>query len=501
MKQSTAAVPFIQNTGRYWIILTAVIFFAGTQKGWSQQNQMAKMKQAAIGEDTIKMTGEQVRLQQPDPFLKTNSKTPVPYRIIPMKVRGGRAIQPNETVTMKDGSKVAAPEFFRRLNDAEKKLNAQGYTLQGTGKIVIGSVVTPASDLDGRIAESGKPLRKLRSESEVDTRMKPTGKVGTITLKPFDTYTPAEKDKLSKTMIELKNGKAVAKAIAVPAMASPAGERLLNNFSKTITKDWHFGNNSTFLAGINGTVTLKGKIYTFNPQSPGTNKSEFQVLADARAYASLFGHSVDVATGHLDAFAPEDVSKKMTLKVQIKIGGISVLNLDESYAQSKSFSGVKSRNVSKSFGIQIPIGWGFDFTGRIGLDGTFGIKYSGNLFKTFASAQCRPYCDIKGKAEAGVDFLHVLGGGVGGKLTLLSGNLDLSGYIGVWSQNANQIVLVYSYYFGYNLEVLKGELYCYIEACFIGCWRPVEFTFFRWNGFKQAGTFAEDMRIIPIANL
>jgi hypothetical protein len=61
--------------------------------------------------------------------------------------------------------------------------------------------------------------------------------------------------------------------------------------------------------------------------------------------------------------------------------------------------------------------------------------------------------------------LDILGGGVGGKLTFLKGNLSLDAFAGIWAQDAEQIVLAISYHFGYDLEMLSGSLYCYLEAC------------------------------------
>ncbi len=196
----------------------------------------------------------------------------------------------------------------------------------------------------------------------------------------------------------------------------------------------------------------------------------------------------------------------MSAKLNIKAAGITLYNFSREYRQSASFSDFYGKEFDKSFPIEVPIGYGFDFKGKIGAKGRIGFEYGGAIYRTFVSVQGKPVAEVEGYAEAGIEFLDVIGAGVGGKLTFLKGNLSLDAFAGVWAQDAEQIVLAISYHFGYDLEMLSGSLYCYVEVCAPdwlggGCWRPIEHELYKWNGFKRTGTIAEGTHSYVLANV
>ena len=145
----------------------------------------------------------------------------------------------------------------------------------------------------------------------------------------------------------------------------------------------------------------------------------------------------------------------------------------------------------------MPIIAGIDFKGKIGIRGGIGMSYTATLDHSIVTLSARPTTELTGYAEAGVEFFDVLGAGVGGNLTFIKGYLHLNSVAGIWTQTASQVVGFDNFYFGHNLEMLKGNLYAYVELCapILGCWRPVEHNFFEWSGFTSSGTIAEATNI------
>jgi hypothetical protein len=277
----------------------------------------------------------------------------------------------------------------------------------------------------------------------------------------------------------------------------------------TNTKTWSLGDPETFEVGIEGKLHRYAAIYPFNPEQPEKSLSEFKVSANGRIWGSVLSHSLDLLSGSGEFYSPANTDKKMSAKINIKAAGITLYNFSREYDQSATFSNIYGKNFDKSFPIEIPIGYGFEFKGKIGVKGRVGFEYGGALYRSFATVQGKPIAQIDGYAEAGLEFLDILGGGVGGNLTLLKGSLGLDAFAGIWAQDAEQIVLAISYHFGYDLEMLSGSLYCYFEVCapdwipFFGgdCARPVEHELFKWSGIKKSGTITEGTESFVLANI
>ncbi|MEP6674334.1 MAG: hypothetical protein ABJA78_04240, partial [Ferruginibacter sp.] len=342
-------------------------------------------------------------------------------------------------------------------------------------------------------------------------------------------YNGTERDKLERTKFAVNASGVLsaltpksdetgikAKRFATTGVTSPNKDLTLttggnNNAStalkvinETTSKDWSFGIMSTFKAGVQVDFTRYAKICPFNPQSPGKSMSEFKVSANAKVYGGLFGNSLDLLSGGIELYAPSDSTKQMTAKAQILVAGITVLSLNESVTQSKTYSKSNARSIDKSFPITVPICCGISFSGKIGVKGDVGLNYNGGVYRTVATLQAGPVIDLKGYVEAGVSIGGVGKLGVGGELTFVHGNVPVSGYVGIWSQTASQIVVGYNYYMGYDLSVLSGRLYAYADVCvpvIDKCHRLGEINFFTWSGFKASGTIADGGSNYVLANL
>lgn len=232
--------------------------------------------------------------------------------------------------------------------------------------------------------------------------------------------------------------------------------------------------------------------------------SSFRVIGKGNAYGYLFSKKFDLLKAEADFFAPADSAKKMTARIKVDVAGTTLLNINQSYPQKKTISGSPAKSINQSIPVEgFPIGGGLSFTGKIGVKGSAGLKYNATLGRGYVTAQAKPYASISAFGEAGVEFLDFLGGGVGGSLTFIQGSTDLRGSLFLALQNAEQIIVGYSYYFGVDLTLLKGRLYIYAEACvpFTDWCKRWEHDIFEWDGVKAKGTIAEGQKTLTIANL
>lgn len=452
---------------------------------------------------------------------KTRSKSAITFVPFKLEDKNGKAISPNEKVTLKTGKIITAKELIDKTNALERKLNAKGYSLRNKNKKIVSTTVTDNRFLDGRKSLAPKSISVFKKEREVKKFMSlekkikvaslsPLDRSKTITLKPYSSYTKTEREKIDNYSFLKNSGTVVAKKNTTKTRPYEKFKtQAVGNLSKlykvdiTNKKKWGFGHPNTFQASIEGSINRFALIYPFDSKNTDNNKSEFRVSAKGNAKGALFGNEIDLLNASCVFHAPSDVSKDMTAKIKVKAMDTNLFSLNKSYPQQKSFSQIHGKTFDKSFAIEIPIVAGIDFKGLIGVKGNIGFEYEAKIERTVASVHAKPLVNLEGYAEAGVEFLNLLGGGVGGKLTFIKGEFDLNAHTGIYNQNSTDIVVGINYYFGYDVEILSGEMYAYLEACvkYIGCYRPVEHTFFKWDGFKDSGTIIEGDETFSLANI
>ena len=491
-----------------------------------ESDPFKRLKNEAQKSAVIKSKMTPVKITVDNPKWKKVKKDKIKFVPFRLEDKDGKAISPSKKVTLKNGNTITAQQFVNKANAIEKKLNAEGYTLRNNDNKIASKTITPSEFLDGKVATAPKAIGPMKRGAELKNFMsleKPvkivkslhdnrassnTGR--TITLKPYSMYSAKEKQDVSKYVFGNTSNTVKAQKITrswrnFKIKAGQFGNlKKIYEVNKTINKDWSFGEPSTFQASMQGSVQRYAKIYPFDPKNPEKSKSEFLVSATGKAKGSLFDKSIDILNASCEFYAPSDITKKMTAKIQIKALGKTLFNMNKQYAQKADFSRIFANTFDVSFEIEVPIVPGIDFNGLIGAKGEVGFEYGAKILRTVAQVQAKPMVNLQGYAEAGAEFLQLLGGGVGGELTFIKGELDLQAFTGIWNQNSEQIVLGVNFYFGYDLEVLSGSMYAYLEACtpvIDKCWRPVEHEFFKWNGYKSSGTIAEGQKTFNLANI
>lgn len=443
---------------------------------------------------------------------KLFQKTPIAFKPFPMVGKDGRAINPLTRITLHSGKTITASEYFARLNKTESALNAQGYTIRNSATEKVSAHVTTRTFLEDMVARYARPIGALRTEAQLASLMSTTRRVGNYTLKPESEYTPAEKNTLDKVYFETSGNNVItsiknlnsAAAAPVWSVVASSNPKPIKAIDERDDKEWSLGKQSTIKAGVRGELIRQAAIYQFNPQSPGTSMSSFRVIGKGNVYGYLLNKQVNLLKAEADFIAPADSAKKMSARVKVEVAGLTIHNINNSYPQKKTVSGNPTRSINKSFPIEgFPIGGGLSFTGKIGVKGSAGLKYNATIGRGYVTASTTPTANLSAYAEAGMEFLDFIGGGVGGTLTFIQGKIDLRGSLFLALQNAEQIIVGYSHYFGVDLNLLKGRLYVYAEACvpFTDWCKRWEHDIFEWNGVKATGTISEGQKIVTVANL
>ncbi|MGC4104014.1 hypothetical protein [Ferruginibacter sp.] len=509
-------------------ILLSCMFYVSIAKTFGQ-DPYTRLKQNAAQNPVVKQSMGEVVIPENDSRRRVEKKAPIAFSPIEMVDKTGRKINPDETIAVNDKSEKAKA-IFDKLNEIERDQNAKGYSIRNDKTALVIDIVTPTSELDGRVSEMSKSISQLKSEADLKMLSAASKQVGSVTINPFGQYTVADREKLEATKFAVSASGVLSASTTSPkagetgikakrfttGVANPPKDLTMttggsNNSStalkvinETSSKDWSFGIMSTFKAGVQADLVRYAKIYPFNPEAPGKSLSEFKVSANAKVYGGLFGNSLDLLSGGIELYAPSDSSKQMTAKAQIQVAGITIMSVNEGVTQSKTYAKSNARSIDKSFPITVPICCGIAFSGKIGVKGEVGLNYNGGIYRTVVTLQADPVIDLKGYVEAGISIGGVAKLGAGGELTFIHGDIPLNSYVGIWSQTSSQVVVGYSYYVGYDLNVLGGRLYGYADVCvpvIDKCHRLGEVNFFKWNGFKAAGTFAEGGSNYVLGNL
>ena len=455
-----------------------------------------------------------VTIAKNNPNWKRAKKSPIKHIPFENLQENGKPYPKNHTVTLKNGKRMTSQAYLKEINALEKKLNNEGRSLRDKERNT--KFVTNRNVLDGRRALAGKSVAPFKKEKEVQQFMSlqqvvtvpnPTGRPSRIVLKPYSSYTTAERSKIGSYDFSVSKGKVTAKKKKRESLddfieANRVNRRgnisSLYEHNKVNKKIWSFGNPDLFQAKLEGSLLRYAKIYPFDPERIGSNKSEFRVKASGVATGTILGLSIDILNSSAEFYAPSNVNKVMTATISIKAFNTHIFpRKTYTFPEKKSLSKKYGKSFDKSFPLRIPVLPGIDFKGLLGIKGDVGFEYEGRIERTLASVHAKPIVNLEGYGEGGLSFLGVAEGGVESNLTFIKGELELNAHAGIFNQNSENIVVGVTHYFGYNLEFLSGSINAYGKICspvpipFLpDCYRE-EVELFKWNGFKKSGTITQ----------
>ena len=500
-------------------ILFLTCFFALGSLSSQTADPFTALKQAAQKNNKeVKVLSKKV-VTKDDPNFKMMKKMTIPFKPFLLEDGKGNTVSPDKMVTLENGQQITAKNFIDQLNEIERKMNLEGQTLRTENDVVVSKIVTDKRYLDSKIARFGTPISVRKTTSQVDQLFQKNREIvvgnGTVIIKPLEFDLKEEnEEKNTYNYVVSRNGSisrskvAKRKAFVRPTMPDimvHGTPKALKIIDERVNKEYDLGNPATFQVGVRGDFRRYLRISPFDPTRPAETMSEFQFNASGRVFGSIKNHAFDFLNASAEFYAPQDTSKKMSAKVQIKAVGITIYNLSKEYKQFVDIEGFYGKEFDHSFPIVVPIVAGFNFEGKIGVRGSAGFKYKAGIYRLALVGSGQPVVDIEGYAEAGASLFGVLGGGVGGVLKFIKADLDFRMWAGIYAQNTDQIVFGLGYNADYYINMLSGYLYVYVKACLPdwlggGCWQENMGELFKWNGFTQSGTLAEGQATVALAN-
>ena len=402
-------------------------------------------------------------------LIRVNKKKPIEFKAFALKdPKTGKRISPNQILTLPNGKKVKAGEYYAQLNKFEREFNQSGYSLRQPGE----KITIQESTIDKRELQRQQQLLQKTPE-KIDPRLpgqfqidNPQINPGTIpkinptinpgTIKPIDP--------------RLKQGK--------------GNFKLAQATSGTYNRTWdkQVGSRKTFAAYLRGRVQLRGsRTYT-------------RASAEGSTGGYAFNRNFELARGTVTVYAP--VSGRGTVNTGLYVARQTLHNVqtrfENRFDEGDSFSRSLDFEVAN---IRFSVG-PIPMRARFGVRGDAGFRY--NIEASGASreayAQLNPFVDSRAYGQGGADIV-VGGAGVNVYLLLLKNNLnaEAKAYVRFDDDDRNRAYLESTYSVHNDMEALSGKVYAYayifVPRWGIPPWRKKQWNWniFDWTGFKQRG--------------
>ncbi|MEI2579914.1 hypothetical protein [Scytonema sp. PRP1] len=400
-------------------------------------------------------------------------QAPVKFQAFELKdPETGKQISADTILTLPDGKKVKAGEYYAELNRLEQQFNQLGYSLRSPEeKVTLQESVVDSSSLQKQVEAIKKQQQPVDSvQPKIREFLEPNKVLNFIKQQP-DFQTELTPDKTNPSELQNSPSKQI-KTDPVIKLKVPSN-------TKTVVKTWNLdvGKPSTFSAYLNGKLELKG------------STSSSSAYAEGNAGGYIFNQRANLlrATANLNAPA----SGKLTTDVNLLVLGQNFYNFQDARQGSLRLGDTYSRTIDA------PIADARFFVGPIPMRAKFGVQGSaGFTYNLIASpklayARVNPFLDSKAYGQGGADIV-VGGAGVSANLTLLKDNLDIYSlaYLGIESGKP----YLYAYYSGYNqIEALNGNAYAfayiYVPKLRIPPWKKKQWNWniFSWDGLKYSG--------------
>lgn len=515
-------------------ILSLITMTSIAQRG----SVIARLKTQAAQSPKILLNSGNIVISKNSASWQALKRPAVSFTAFELKDKAGRPVPPDRPVEIKskDGKvlkTISAREYIDQLNQLEKSLNEQGYSLRTDKNIIVSKTVNPDNYLSGKIPLAPKPVAPLKTEAQIQSFMTAQPREVKVLYRPnantntnsaVTTKTTVQGNSDMRVAPQNKNSASMRKVLSnMPELKRELYNNIQNTSSTVYAIDepkverWDFGSPSTFEAGVECSLYRQVKVNAYADRFDTTN-SVFKFSAGGKVWATVFNNEFDVLNALAEIYAPCDPSREMVANIYVKAMGVTLFSLPQNrFKQQMIWNNRLARSFDNSYSITIPI-WGpLDFKGKIGIKGEVGFEYGAKLDRTTVAVYGMPYGNIDGYAEAGLDLAGIAGIGVGGSLNFISGYLPARASLGI-SEKLERVgqstmnykrhfILTTGYYVGYDIAMLNGSIYVYGELCvpdwvpFVGgdCARYAH-EVFSWKGFDNTGTFAEDSQSMIIAS-
>ncbi|MEM7554924.1 MAG: hypothetical protein AAF378_12645 [Cyanobacteria bacterium P01_A01_bin.84] len=426
--------------------------------------------------------------QEPVPVTKINEsqvqvikKAPIQFKAFELKdPQTSKIVAPDKVLTLPNGKKVRAKEYYAELNRLEQQFNKLGYSLrQPEEKVTLQTSVLKNSELQKQSEEFKKSEDvDARNAEKIKQELDPQKVLRSIKQQPTtpknEIITPGTETPESKINPEVNPGELNKQFKPSAPQATSGTGQYIKTWNKSV------GSNSTFSAYINGKLELKG------------TTTSSKAFAEGKAGGYMFNRHAQLLRARADLNAP--TTGNMTTSLNLSVVGRNVYSVQDSRPSTLTKADTYSRSLDKqvanirfSLG-PIPMRARFGVQGRAG----FGYYVVASASQRKAYAKLTPFIDSRAYGQGGADIV-VGGAGVGTNLLLLKDNLDVRGQARVGFASGNRAYLN-AYYYGYNrLEALSGNAYAYayiyVPKFGIPPYKKKQWNWniWNWSGLKHQG--------------
>lgn len=365
----------------------------------------------------------------------------------------GKPVRPDDLIEV-NGVKVRAGDFYRRLNETERWLNAHGYSLRTDTRFEYFS-----PELESQIADSERRLRELEQKMPIEGE--PTE----------NTFVPAACTGDSRSFDTGWYGNSLW---GIRFYGSGSFQACLETLS----------------ASASGQAVLSGRLANFQ-----TN------IADATANAS----------GSLTIIPPYSFGLNYSYAVNVRVFGNTVWGPSGSgtvqgpYQNSWDWR-ILSYNWSSPtvrLGCVSILGIPICLDGQVGVNIGLNLAASVDIQLLAQTATARPYGNATGWAAAWIGANAGIAraeAGVRGTLNFLSGSLQGTA-TGNFAIASNCLVYNFNTQLDANLTALSGQVDAYARGCiWVFGWRCAEASLrlFSWNGIswnRTIGSFSRSYNV------
>jgi hypothetical protein len=402
-------------------------------------------------------------------LVKTIRRPAKPFKPFEMRdPKTGKPIPPGSEITLPNGKRMTAQQYFEQLNQLEKRLNEAGYSLRDPQEKT-------------KIQESNLNKAALQQQANaIASRQKsnsgqpaPTG------------IQEAQKDFAEQSKTAAQRLKLLQSVLATP--------------TKVITKvhtekPWNYsiGNPALLAAYFKAKLVLDG------------TKDATNVSAEADAGGSVFNYTKSLLRVAANINAPK--TGPMNARLDAYVLGNSVYNLNQNVNAkwSKSDSIYKTLDLHTP-SLRLPIG-PISISAKVGVQGSSGVAYFVGVDALSATAWLLPKVNSKVYAQVAID-IGIAGAGVRGNLTFLNYQLFLTGQCSLNVEPAGKLYFFQKFFGSEQLECLQGnlELFAYIYYPCLD-WPPVckkeySWDLWSWNGFTRYDTLFNESKKTYLTSL
>ena len=391
----------------------------------------------------------------------------------------GKPIPASTVLTLPNGQKLTAAEYYNELNRHEKFLNDQGTSLR-QAEDDLGTVQDVVDTKPLLLSQQALFLKSTEAKitspmlAEINDISKLTLQAAGVSKLAAATAVAESGSKSFATMLPV--GDVIKVLPKIPIVDLRDTCQSSDRLDKS--KDWNKQlGNSKFNVKLKAGVGLVAEC------------DKVKASGEARLDGTAFKKGFNLAKAELMAQAVRN--DDYSLRFGIYVVGKQVYKYEKSQRNHITWGGQRSKSINKEMNFRFPVG-PVRVAINIGVKGSAKFVYQIKLDGLAAIAEVRPEASSSLYAEGGVDA-WVVEGGVGGSFTLLVIELPINAKVEL-TPRSGKLYFHAQAYSAVELHALDGKLYAYVKVVVprwgIPPWKKKKYTktLVRWDGIRMDRT-------------